>query len=115
MRAKYYRRDTQRPPREITDILGDIVARVGGGAGRDAATLVEEWQDVAPERWRVDSRPVGIRDRVLLVEVRSGAAASTLRHDSAALMSRISERFGPDLVSAVKLRVSRGFEEGKTR
>jgi predicted nucleic acid-binding Zn ribbon protein len=113
VRAKYYRRDEQRPPREITDILGDIIGRVGGGAGQDAAALVEEWQEVAPERWRVDAGPVGIRDGVLLVEVRSGAVASTLKHDSAALLRRITERFGPDLVSGVKLRVSRGFAEGE--
>jgi hypothetical protein len=107
MRAKYYREGRSRNPEEITDILGAIIERVGTGADRDAGALVEEWIDLVPERWREGCEPVGIRDGVLLVEVQTGAAASLLRHDTAALLARISERFGPGFVEAVKLRVSR--------
>lgn len=115
MRAKYYGEDRQRQPQEITDILGAIVERVGTGAGRSAAALVADWNSVAPERWRDLGTPVGIRDSVLLVEVPSGTAASALRHDTGSLLERISEEFGPDLVSAVKLRVSRPPAAGRIR
>jgi len=107
MRAKYYQEKPRRSPEEITDILGAIIERVGTGADRRAGTLVEEWETIAPDRWRDRSRPVGIRRGVLLVEVPSGADASVLRHDTAGLLSAISRRFGPTLVTAVKLRVSR--------
>lgn len=107
MRAKYYRERPRDDPEEITDVIGAIIERVGTGADRSAAALIETWDDIVPDRWRGASKPVGIRDGVLLVEVRNGAAASVLRHDTADLLRRISERFGPGLVNAVKLRVSR--------
>lgn len=115
MRAKYYREDRSRNPEEINDILGAIIERVGTGADRDAGALIEGWNDIVPERWREGCEPVGIRDGVLLVEVETGAAASLLRHDTAALLARISERLGPGVVEAVKLRVSRTPRTRKTR
>ena len=114
MRAKYYREEPKRAPEEITDILGAIIERVGGGADRSAADLVEAWDAIVPERWRHPVRPVGIRNGVLLVEVPSGAEASLLRHDSGALLKAISDHLGEALVTAVKLRVSRPRKTEKT-
>jgi hypothetical protein len=114
MRAKYYNDDARRNPEEITDILGAIIERAGTGADRKAGTLVEAWDDIVPERWRDLSRPVGIRRQVLLVEVPSGAEASVLRHDTAVLLSAISQRFGSTLVTDVKLRVSRSQKPHET-
>jgi hypothetical protein len=115
MRAKYYREEPRRQPEEITEILGAIIERVGPGAGRDVSALVEEWDTIAPERWHADARPIGIRDGVLLVEVTSGAVASTLRHDTTTLVTRISERFGPGLINGVRLRVIRPPQQSKIR
>ena len=107
MRAKYYRGDEPRgEPEEITEVLGSIIERVGTGATPAVATLVDQWDVIAPERWRTDARPVGIRHGVLLVEVYSGAAATLLRHDTAALLERVVAYLGTGLVNAVKLRVS---------
>lgn len=107
VRAKYYGgEEPRRDPEEITEVLGSIIERVGGGTGQAGATLVAEWDAIVPERWREEARPVGIRGGVLLVEVSSGAAATLLRHDTAALLSRVSERFGVGVVEAVRVRVS---------
>ncbi|GMQ85487.1 MAG: hypothetical protein BMS9Abin07_1053 [Acidimicrobiia bacterium] len=115
MRAKYYRpEEPDREPEEITDVLGSIIARVGSGASLDAGTLVAEWRDIAPERWRDRAHPVGVRGRVLLVEVRSGTDATVLRHDAAELLRRISLRFGDELIDDVKLRVAPQREPRKS-
>jgi predicted nucleic acid-binding Zn ribbon protein len=107
MRAKYYRPgEADREPEEITAVLGSIISRVGTGASVDAGTLIAEWNDIAPERWRARAHPVGLRGRVLLVAVRSGADATVLRHDAAELLRRISDRFGDGLVDDVRIRVS---------
>lgn len=107
MRAKYYRTEpASRDPEDITDLLGAIIEKAGSGADRPASTLVNEWDHIVPERWRDQSRPVGIRQGVLLVEVPSGAAATLLRHDTASLLSGISQRFGPGVVEAVRVRVA---------
>ena len=107
MRAKYYRPGVaDREPKEITELLGSIISRVGTGASADAGTLVEEWNDIAPERWRDRADPVGVRGRVLLVEVRSGTDATVLRHDAGELLRWISHRFGDGLVDDVRIRVA---------
>ena len=107
MRAKYYRPgEADREPKEITELLGSIISRVGTGASVDAGTLVAEWNDIAPERWRDRAHPVGVRDSVLLVEVQSGTDATVLRHDGAELLRRISDRFGNGLVDDVRIRVA---------
>ncbi len=106
MRANYYREGPlRRDPEEITELLGAIIERVGTGAERSAAILVEQWDEIVPERWKKGSQPVGIRRGVLLVEVASGADATLLRHDTAELVDRIARRLGPGVVDAVRLRV----------
>ena len=87
-------------------MLGSIIERAGTGASPAGATLVAEWDAIAPERWKLEARPVGIRRGVLLVEVSSGASATLLRHDTAALLSRVSECLGVGVVEAVRVRVS---------
>lgn len=115
MRAKYYGGDEiRRDPEEITDVLGTIIERVGTGANLAANTLVKEWATIAPVRWKEEARPVGIRRGVLLVEVSSGASATLLRHDTAALLSRVSDRLGSGVVEAVRVRVVGSPSPGKT-
>ncbi len=114
VRAKYYSgEEPRRDPEEITEVLGSIIERVGSGAGPAGATLVAEWDAIAPERWKAEGRPVGIRRGVLLVEVSSGASATVLRHDTAALLSRVRERLGDGVVEAVRVRVSPSSTRGK--
>ena len=106
MRAKYYRaEEADREPEEITELLGSIISRVGRGASFDTGTLIAEWKDIVPERWRDSAHPVGVRGGVLLVEVRSGIDATVLKHDVAELLIRIAHRFGAGLLDDVQLRV----------
>ena len=106
MRAKYYRPEgPDGDLEEITELLGSIISGVGSGASLDGGTLVAEWSDIAPELWRDRAHPVGLRGSALLVEVRSGTDATVLRHDTAELLRRITDRFGAGLVDHVRLRV----------
>jgi predicted nucleic acid-binding Zn ribbon protein len=114
-RANYYSDKRQRPdPKPIDDLIGTIVEQAGASPDLGIARLVSSWDDVVSERWRGRSRPVGVREQTLLVEVPEGADASLLRYDSADLVRRISQRFGPDLVRAVKFRVEGDARGGKS-
>ena len=113
-RANYYSNKPKRPdPTPIDDLLGTIVERAGASPDLSVTKLVSSWDDIVSERWRGRSRPIGVREQTLLVEVPEGADASLLRYDSADLMRRISQRFGPDLVRAVKFRVEGDARGGK--
>lgn len=113
MRAKYYGgSDERREPTPITDVMGTIIERVAVSPA--AATIVDEWESIAPQRWAEQGRPVGIRRGVLLVEVSSGAAATLLTHDTGRLVARIAERCGAGIVDAVRVRVSGAPPSAKT-
>jgi len=113
-RANYYSNKPERPdPTPIDDLLGTIVERAGASPDLGVARLVSSWDSIVSERWRERARPIGVRDQTLLVEVPEGADASLLRYDSADLMRRISQRFGPDLVRSVKFRVEGDARGGK--
>jgi hypothetical protein len=114
MRARYYRgEDEGGEPVPITDVMGTIIERAAVSPA--AATIVDEWTAIAPERWAEEGRPVGIRRGVLLVEVSSGAAATLLRHDTGRLLARISEQCGAGAVDAIRIRVAADPPRPKTR
>ena len=113
-RANYYSHKPKAPePAPIDDLLGTIIERAGASPDLGVAKLVSSWDEVVSERWRERARPIGVRDQTLLVEVPEGADASLLRYDAADLMRRISQRFGPDLVRAVRFRVAGDPRGGK--
>ena len=69
--------------------------------------LIERWTEVVPGDWAEVATPIGVRDRTLLVEVENGTAASLLKYQIERLIEAVSKVYGDDLVTAVKLRVSR--------
>lgn len=113
-RANYYQPDPpRRDPEEIDDLLGAIVEKAGAGRDLGISSLVASWDDIVSERWKGRSRPIGVREQTLLVEVPDGSAASLLRYESGDLLRRISDRFGPDLVRTVRFRVEGDDRGGK--
>lgn len=107
MRAKYLRYGKRREPTEISEVLGTLIERASGRIDVRQGELLERWRDVAPGDWSEVATPIGIRDRTLLVEVASGTAASLLKYQVQQLIGAITEAFGEELVTSVRLRVSR--------
>lgn len=113
MRARYYLGDDERrEPSPITEVLGTIIENVAAAPASGA--IVDQWSEIAPDRWLESGRPVGIRRGVLLVEASTGAEATLLRHDTGRLLARISERFGAGVVEAIRVRVSPGVFGAET-
>ena len=113
-RANYYRSGpSRREPEPIDELLGSIVEQAGASPDLNISKLVSSWDDIVSDRWQGHSRPIGVREQVLLIEVPEGADASLLRYDAADLLLRISERFGPDLVRSVRFRVVGDDRGGK--
>ncbi len=107
MRAKYLGYEKRREPTEISDVLGSVIERASVNIDVRQGELIGRWKDVVSADWAEATTPIGIRDNALLVEVENGTAASLLRYQIPSLIKAISEEFGGDLVTSVKLRVSR--------
>ena len=88
-RANYYRSGPQRKdPAVIDDLLGSIVEQAGASRDLGISDLVATWDDVVSERWQG-------------------------RYDAVDLLRRISDRYGPDLVRAIRFRVQGDDRGGK--
>lgn len=103
-RARYLESGETAAPEPISNLLGTVFEKVSR-VDRRAVSLVEEWDEIAGSAWR-GTRPRGLRNGVLTVEVASGSAASLLRFEVPELQMAIGRRFGADLVTGVRLRVA---------
>ena len=56
--------------------------------------------------WSAASRPAGLRDGVLVVEVEDGTAASLLKYQEQALLERLEQGLGSRFVQQVRIRLS---------
>lgn len=107
MRAKYLRNGNRREPKEISEVLGSVIERASVNIDVRQGALIERWKEVVPGDWIDVAKPIGIRDRVLLVEVDNGTGGSLLKYQMQPLIDAISLEFGEDLVTSVKLQISR--------
>lgn len=105
MRAKYYSEKEPNQPTEISDVLGSIIEKATVGIDVRHGQIVTDWESFAPPDWVTFGRPIGVRDYTLLVEVSDGSAATLLRYQLGDLMTIIDERFGPAMVTHVRIRV----------
>jgi len=107
MRARYLSYGNRREPTEISDVLGKVIEKASVNIDVRQGDLIERWTEVVPGDWAEVATPIGVRDRTLLVEVENGTAASLLKYQIERLIEAVSKVYGDDLVTAVKLRVSR--------
>ena len=106
MRAKYLRTDRKSQPKEISEILGQVIESAAVGVDVRQAELIQSWADFVPPDWALGV-PVGVREQVLLVEVKDGAIAAVLRYQVDSLMRAIVDEFGTGLVGSVRVKIQR--------
>jgi predicted nucleic acid-binding Zn ribbon protein len=95
----------RREPRPLREGL-DRVVHALGAPGVDALQAVfSDWATVAGERLAGHTRPVAVRDRVLVVAADDPAWATEARYRQAEVLSRIAERAGEGVVERVEIRV----------
>ena len=91
---------------DMSDIKGGVakmLRRLGMGDVQVLMELQEDWDEIAGRPWAGRSRPMGIQRGELLVESTDPGMVSMLRYAEAALREALAERFGQNLVTAVKV------------
>ncbi len=78
-------------PEQIGEVLDQLLSRLGVARPLDVAVLVDSWADLAGEPWASRSRPVGLDDGELVVEVVDATAASLLKYQSSELVRRLEK------------------------
>lgn len=92
---------------KVGGFLEQVLRRFGIPDPVDLNRLVEEWEELAGEPWGTRSRPAGLQDGELTVEVDDGSIATLLTYQQRSLIERLTERLGVPLVTSVKVRVTR--------
>ena len=74
-------------PQPISDVLAEVMRRLGVSHPVDVAQLVADWDETAGEPWAGRSRPASLEGGELVVEVFDGASASLLRYQVGGLVA----------------------------
>ncbi len=87
----------------FSDSLDDVFARLGLPNPQLMSDLLGEWAELAGKPWTGNSRPVVVRGPTLVVEATSPSMVAFLRYAVSGLLTTLSERFGPGLITEVEV------------
>lgn len=86
------------------DALGAALAKMGLAEPSLMLELVGEWSELAGPAWVGRATPLFVRDRVLVVEATDRGSVAVLRYGVVDLASRLTTRFGADVITGVEVR-----------
>ncbi len=92
-------------PRSIADGLERVVQRLGSASVDVTTELFASWSDLVGDTVASSSRPVSLREGVLVVGVDDPAWATQLRFLAPQLVATFDERFGVGAVTSIEVRV----------
>jgi predicted nucleic acid-binding Zn ribbon protein len=91
----------------LGESLEGILRRMGVPSPTDLARVTEEWSTLVPEPFAGSSRPAGLSEGILTLEVPDGMSASLLRYRNEELIAALERHLGPGIVAEVRIRVRR--------
>ncbi len=92
-------------PTAISEAMEAVLRGLGGGRGPQAGSVSAAWAKAAGEDGMKHTKPVDIRDGVLIIHVDSSGWLHKLTMERIRLLSKIKEAIGEDLVRDIKLRI----------
>jgi predicted nucleic acid-binding Zn ribbon protein len=91
-------------PTPLSEVLAKLLGRYGVGDLRLWERIRREWVEAAGPPWDRQARPLALTDGVLVVEAASAAAVALLRYGTAGLAQRMQDRYGPEVVTEVRVK-----------
>lgn len=93
-------------PRPVADSLDRLTHRLGAPRSSVLASIFSRWEDLVGPDIAAHSKPVSLREKVLVLNVDHPAWATHLQYLTGELLSRIEEATGPDEVREIRLKVT---------
>lgn len=91
----------------IGDMLNSFLEQLGLAEPDTAARLTSEWEELAGEPWASQSRPAGLRNNELLVDVADVGTLSVLRYRTGELLERLDRNLADGVVEVIRLRLAK--------
>lgn len=92
-------------PSPLGSALDRVVGRLGGPSADSLTTLYTDWDELVGARLAAHTRPVGLRDGVLVVGVEDPAWATEIRFLAPTLVERLRSGLEGAAVTSVEVRV----------
>lgn len=92
-----------RDPKPLGEVLRTLMERYRLSDPDTWTRLVAEWDDLTGHPWSGRSRPAALKGGELVVEADTAAAVGILRYGVSALVERLGEELGPDVVRSVRV------------
>ena len=107
-RAEKHRRwSYARRPKQVGDVLAQVMAKRGYAASQADEQLLEAWTTAAGEQLAPHTRPVGVRRGKLEVIVASSPMMQEIQFHRTRLLEAIQRALPDAQITALKLRVGR--------
>ena len=101
--TRYSRRP--RPPRQIGDVISNLLARSGYAEVQSNAALQQAWAEAVGESWARYSRPARLRRGVLQIVVQNSIALQELAFQKSQLLRRMKEAFKDEKIRDLRFQV----------
>lgn len=92
-------------PVAIRDVLDGILKDLGGGKVSQAGALEAAWEKAVGEPGTKHTKPIDIREGVLVVHVDSSSWLHKLTMEKAKILAQIRNELGEGPVKDIKLRM----------
>jgi len=92
-------------PEGIKGILNKVIRRIEKEGPASKEKILIAWQDIVGEKASSHSRPVGIRRRVLTIEIDSSTWLYQLNLKKRAILKDIKKELGSDKIEDIRFRM----------
>ena len=92
-----------RDPKPIGELLDTLMKRYRLADPDTWTRLRAEWESIVGQPWSGQSVPLSLQNRELVVEALSAGAVSMLRYGIVSLLERLTEEFGREVVTSVRV------------
>ena len=97
--------DSRADPRPVGESLDRLAARLGAPGAAAVSTVFSHWPDVVGPAVSAHTRPLSLRDGVLVVAVDDPGWATQLRYLGADVIRRLKELVGEAGIDRLEVRV----------
>jgi predicted nucleic acid-binding Zn ribbon protein len=97
--------DDDRDPERVASALDRVVRHLGAPSAGALDELFRRWPEAAGPELAAHTRPLGVRDGVVVVAVDDPAWSTAVRFAEAGLLSRLATVLGGQAVTRVEVRV----------
>ena len=90
--------------KHIKEILKQIMKQSGMNRGIAENSVITSWKEIVGERINKSTENIYISNKILFVKIRSAIAKSELNMIKTALVEKINQRVGLDVITKIVIR-----------